>query len=145
MVNKMNSRALVLFLTSSVQAKYWRFLLASLLISFFCSGCMSLPVSGYLGNSKEEFLGNATGYITSTGNLSITTISGVKCEGDFEYETKVNGKGNFKCADGQFGDFLFTSNGREGEGFGKTNKGEPFYFRFGSPYHYHSRPRADLK
>ena len=102
------------------------------------SGCMTLPVSGYLGESKEEFLGQATGYVTRTGNLNITTISGIKCEGDFVYETSSNGKGNFKCADGQFGDFLFTSNGNAGEGFGKTNKGEPFFFQFGN--HFHNAP-----
>jgi S1-C subfamily serine protease len=116
-------------------AKLWWFILMFFLITVFCSGCMTLPVSGYLGNSKEEFLGRATGYVTRTGVLNITTISGVKCEGDFEYETSSNGKGDFKCADGQFGDFLFTSNGRAGEGFGKTNKGEPFFFQFGSPHH----------
>jgi S1-C subfamily serine protease len=115
--------------------KLWCFFLVFSLSTVFSSGCMTLPVSGYLGNSKEEFLGRATGYVTRTGVLNITTISGVKCEGDFEYETSSNGKGNFKCADGQFGDFLFTSNGREGEGFGKTNKGEPFFFQFGSPHH----------
>ena len=99
------------------------------------SGCMTLPVSGYLGESKEKFLGRATGYVTRTGNLNITTISGIKCEGDFVYETSSNGKGDFKCADGQFGDFLFTSNGNQGEGFGKTNKGEPFFFQFGNHFH----------
>ena len=77
------------------------FLVCFFIVITSSSGCLTLPVSGYLGESKEKFLGQATGYMTRTGNLNITTISGVKCEGDFVYETGYNGKGAFKCADGR--------------------------------------------
>ena len=101
---------------------------------FVLAGCsLTLPVDGSLRRSADLFLGEATGYSDKTGILSVTTLSGKKCTGDFKYLTDKTGDGNFKCDDGRFGKFLFTSSGYNGNGFGKLNDGEEFVFRFGNP------------
>lgn len=97
-------------------------------------GCLTLPVKGEYKEGGEKFLGSATGYLNGEGDLSIVSESGAKCEGSFRYINRaVNGDGGFKCSDGRTGDFFFSSNGNEGEGFGKDNEGKLFRFRFGGP------------
>lgn len=99
------------------------------------AGCsMTQPVQGSMNNGKEPFLGEATGYLTGNGQLTITTEGGVNCAGKFQYTSSgASGTGTFNCDDGRSGNFRFTSNGVQGQGFGKTSKGEPFRFTFGQP------------
>ena len=99
------------------------------------SACsMTLPVDGEFQDDTTRFLGEATGYMDGSGNLDITTPDGVKCSGTFQYaNARVTGQGGFNCTDGRTGDFFFTSNGTQGKGFGKTDRGELFRFTFGGP------------
>lgn len=98
------------------------------------SGCLTLPVKGEYREAGEKFLGSATGYMNGEGDISIISENGAKCEGNFRYINRgVNGDGGFTCSDGRMGDFFFTSNGHEGEGFGKDNEGKLFRFHFGGP------------
>jgi len=97
----------------------------------FLTGCsVTSPVTGVMG--KEQFLGHTTGYLSGNGDLSIDTIKGVHCTGEWAFDVRtVNGKGIFICNDGRHGTFYFTSDGQRGKGFGKTTTGEPFRFTFG--------------
>lgn len=100
------------------------------------SACsLTLPVDGKFRHSDDRFIGEATGYMDRTGVLSVTTLSGKKCFGDFKYLTSTTGDGNFNCDDGRYGKFLFNSIGNRGNGFGKLNDGEEFLFSFGDPAH----------
>ena len=106
------------------------------MIALVCtvSGCLTLPVKGEYNEADEKFLGSATGYMNGEGDISIVSEKGTKCEGSFRYiNRRVNGDGSFKCSDGRIGDFFFTSNGTEGEGFGRDNDGKLFSFKFGGP------------
>jgi hypothetical protein len=107
----------------------------SLLLFATSIGCsMTLPVRGEMEKSGERFLGEATGYMTGKGKLTIRLQAGTSCDGTFQYASSgKTGQGGFNCADGRTGDFFFTSNGTEGEGFGKTTDGQMFRFRFGGP------------
>ncbi len=105
------------------------FLIAFILM---LSGCLTLPVNGQYKEGGEKFLGSATGYMSGTGDIAITSATGTKCEGSFRYiNLAVNGDGAFTCSDGRVGDFFFTSNGHKGEGFGRDNQGKLFSFSFG--------------
>jgi len=105
------------------------------LVASLAIGCsLTLPVHGEMEKSRERFLGEATGYLSGKGTLSIRLQSGVGCDGTFQHSASMStGQGGFNCADGRTGDFFFTSKGTEGEGFGKTTEGEMFRFRFGGP------------
>lgn len=107
---------------------------ASLLLAVSVGCSLTLPVRGEMEKSGERFLGEATGYLTGKGKLSIRLQGGTSCDGTFQYASSgKTGQGGFNCNDGRTGDFFFTSNGTEGEGFGKTTEGEMFRFRFGGP------------
>lgn len=109
-------------------------ILSTTLLLFALTSCMTLPVNGKMGN--EKFLGSATGFMSGSGTLTITTEDGVTCEGKFDYNNPLvpsaGGKGEFLCADEQSGNFVFTSDGYSGRGFGKTKKGKKFTFVFGN-------------
>ena len=106
-----------------------------LVLALSLVGCSrTLPVKGEYNDGGEKFLGSATGYFIGDGDLSIVSETGTKCEGTFRYINRVvNGEGAFKCSDGRIGDFFFTSNGSQGEGFGKDQNGKLFRFKFGGP------------
>ncbi len=97
------------------------------------SGCsVTLPVRGEIGKGQERFLGTTTGYMDGTGVLLITTESGVRCKGEWQYvQRPIAGLGTFACQDGRTGGFDFTSDGPSGIGIGRTNKKEPFKFSYG--------------
>jgi hypothetical protein len=115
--------------------RFCRFRMALLLVlgPLHLNGCMTLPVQGEYKNTGEKFLGSATGYLNGEGDISITSESGSKCQGNFRYLTRaVNGDGWFICDDGRTGNFFFISNGHEGKGIGKDEHGELFRFQFGN-------------
>lgn len=95
------------------------------------AGCsMTLPVKGQLQATDETFTGTATGYISGSGVLTVTTSSGAVCNGDFVYVTSRRGEGVFSCDDKRSGPFEFVSTGTRGTGFGDLG-GERFTFTFG--------------
>lgn len=103
---------------------------------------LTLPVKGEFKDGSEAFLGEATGYMDGSGKLTVVSTGGTQCAGEFQYaQSRVTGQGAFKCSDGRVGDFFFTSNGTEGEGFGKTNDKNQFAFRFGGPEYTAQRQR----
>lgn len=105
-----------------------------LVLTLNLAGCLTLPVTGEYKDESEKFLGSATGYMNGTGDIAITTEEGATCLGTFRYlNRRVNGDGSFQCSNGRIGDFFFTSNGTEGEGFGKDQNGKLFRFKFGGP------------
>ena len=99
------------------------------------TGCtLTLPVRGEFEQGSEQFLGEATGKMSGDGTLSVQTAAGVTCAGTFQYaKSHVTGEGAMRCSDGRVGDFFFTSNGTEGQGFGRTEDGGLFQFKFGGP------------
>ena len=106
--------------------------LAPLALTAACS--MTLPVSGEFKDGSESFLGEATGYMDGSGKLSVVSVKGARCSGDFQYAASgVTGQGALRCDDGRLGDFFFTSNGTEGKGFGNTSDQSQFAFQFGGP------------
>lgn len=95
-------------------------------------GSVTLPLHGSINNGQEDFLGSVTGYADGHGEITMSSVSGVNCLGQFQYDNKfVTGSGTFECDDGRTGNFKFTSSGQMGHGFGKTNKGETIKFIFG--------------
>ncbi len=56
-----------------------------LLAMFSLADCAStLPVQGiFFKASRDQFHGEITGYLDRTGILSVTSISGKKCFGEF--------------------------------------------------------------
>lgn len=91
---------------------------------------MTLPVSGVVEGTSETFTGTATGYSDGGGTLSISSNTGVSCNGNFVYVTPRNGKGVFTCSDGRSGPFEFVSTGTRGNGHGDFG-GRRFIFTFG--------------
>ncbi len=104
-----------------------------LITSLMVVGCsMTLPVHGDFNKGQEKFLGSATGQMDGSGTITMTTESGVRCNGKFQYDNpRVSGAGDFNCDDGRKGSFNFTSSGDRGTGFGRTTDGKPFKFVFG--------------
>lgn len=101
-------------------------------------GCMTLPVQGEFKDGSEKFWGDATGYSAifypAFGPINILSDQGAKCDGSFHYYWfNRGGEGSFNCKDGRIGDFFFSSNGTEGKGFGRDDKGNLFVFQFGGP------------
>lgn len=95
------------------------------------AGCnLTLPVSGASESGDETFTGTATGGVDGSGSLQIVTSRGVRCTGDFIYITRRDGRGTFRCANGQGGAFEFVSTGDKGMGSGSIG-GRRFTFQFG--------------
>jgi hypothetical protein len=95
------------------------------------AGCsMTLPVTGLVQSTGENFAGTATGHMDSAGELTITSSKGATCGGTFVYTTRREGEGTFKCSDGRSGPFSFVSTGARGTGHG-TIDGQPITFDFG--------------
>lgn len=103
-------------------------LLASTALLSACS--MTLPVKGQLQQTNETFTGQATGYMSGSGVLTVVTSKGATCSGDFVYVTQRQGEGVFTCDDSRSGPFQFVSTGFSGTGFGDLG-GERFTFTFG--------------
>lgn len=100
---------------------------------FILSGCMTLPVHGQFTSGEEtEFIGSATGYITKRGDLEVVDITGLRCKGEFKYNSSATGFGDFKCNDSRTGNFTFISEGNNGEGLGEMSDGQKFKLNFGS-------------
>ncbi len=98
---------------------------------FFVLSCsMTLPVKGMVQNTDETFQGSATGYLGGSGDLQITSNTGVTCKGNFVYVTRRKGEGVFNCDDGRSGPFQFVSTGSSGTGHGDLG-GQKFTFTFG--------------
>lgn len=95
------------------------------------AGCnLTLPVTGASETGDETFTGSATGGLDGSGTLEIVSSRGLRCTGDFVYITERNGRGTFRCSNGQGGGFEFVSTGEKGLGTG-TIGGRRFTFRFG--------------
>lgn len=94
------------------------------------AGCLTLPVRGNVDGSDETFSGSATGRLSRTGTLQITSSRGTTCTGNFVYTWRYYGRGAFTCSDGRSGPFEFVSTGLGGTGRGYLN-GKPFSFDFG--------------
>ena len=94
------------------------------------AGCMTLPVRGNVEGTDETFSGSATGRMSRTGTLQITSSTGVTCSGRFAYAGRNYGRGNFTCSDGRSGPFEFVSTGFAGTGRGYLD-GKRFNFDFG--------------
>lgn len=95
------------------------------------AGCsVTAGVEGQFADGSEQFSGTATGYLDRSGDLTITTNSGITCTGNFVYTSGREGKGTFTCEDGRSGPFEFVSTGRRGTGTGQLG-GKPFTFTFG--------------
>lgn len=106
--------------------------IALLVLTTIITGCsMTLPVQGNLQQTSETFNGTATGYLDGGGTLVVVTSKGAKCQGNFAYVSKRDGKGVFKCDDGRSGPFEFVSTGSRGAGTGDLS-GEKFTFTFGT-------------
>ena len=118
-----------------------------LLVSLALAGCATqvrLPVIGAFDSpAADKFLGSVTADLsTGVGQISVNTQQGAACAGSYvQARDNVTGKGTLTCADGRTGDFIYTSRGLEGEGFGKLQTGETFSFKFGSRYHTEQRAR----
>ena len=97
------------------------------------SGCtLTLPVQGTSDVTNEVFTGTATGNLWGTGDLKITSNTGIRCLGDFKYaEGRDKGLGGFACDDGRQGDFTFTSSGTSGIGYALLDDGTRIQFLFG--------------
>lgn len=91
---------------------------------------MTLGVQGTVGNSRETFFGEATGYMDGSGVITIRSEQGPTCRGAFVYITSRQGEGTMTCDDGRTGSFSFVSTGHSGTGKGKVG-GEEFIFTFG--------------
>ena len=66
---------------------------------------VTLPVQGAIEDGSEAFTGSATGYMDRSGTPTITSNKGLSCTGDFVYVTERQGKGTFRCTNGQSGPF----------------------------------------
>jgi hypothetical protein len=95
------------------------------------AGCsMTLPVTGMVESTGEQFSGKATGHLDGAGELTIKSNKGATCTGRFVYVNSREGSGTFTCDDGRSGPFTFVSTGSRGTGKGTLN-GQPFTFTFG--------------
>ncbi len=102
---------------------------------------MTLPVKGRVSGSGELFLGDATGHMDGSGEMTLTSSDGRSCAGSFQYNHSfTSGAGKFTCNDGAVGPFAFTSRGNGGMGFGKLSTGERFKFVFGDQATYSLEP-----
>lgn len=105
--------------------------ITALLAAIALSGCsMTLPVTGQVQSTGENFTGSATGRMDGAGTLTIVSNKGATCNGQFVYTDGRNGRGTFTCTDGRSGPFSFVSTGKRGTGEG-TLDGQPFVFTFG--------------
>jgi len=121
--------------------------IVTLLVVVGLSGCITitLPVVGAFKTGDEQFRGEATGRLDGTGTLTIRSERGRSCSGSYKRSSSgVTGEGRFTCTDGKTGDFYYTTHGNpnNGEGFGKTDDGDMFRFRFGGPEYVRQQQRA---
>ena len=104
------------------------FMLCALSLLTGCS--LTVPCKAQLDNGEINCTGTATGYIDSSGDLTLTCNNNMSCSGNFVYITSRYGKGNVTCTDNTSGTFEFTSTGTNGTGNG-TIGGRPFTLGFG--------------
>jgi len=82
------------------------------------------PVIAILAD--ELYLGEAVGYLTGSGTLTIQSQknAAVSCRGEFTSSAELGGKGQLKCSDGATGTFQFERlTVRRGHGDGSTTRG----------------------
>jgi len=82
------------------------------------------PVIAILAD--ELFLGEAVGYLSGSGTLTIQSQkkAAVSCRGEFTSSAELGGKGQMKCTDGATGNFQFDRlTVRRGHGDGSTTRG----------------------
>lgn len=107
-----------------------RLLAVATLATVLASCGLTLPVTGASESGDETFTGTASGGVDGAGTLQIVTSRGLRCTGDFVYVTRRDGRGTFRCANGQGGAFDFVSTGNRGTGSGSIG-GKRFTFQFG--------------
>jgi hypothetical protein len=93
---------------------------ASLLTALLGSGCAStgvdVPITGRTSKSSEVFTGSFHGSRLSGGTLTLSSLSGVKCDGDYStVNSLVGGSRGFgtlelTCSDGRTAKMLFHEN-----------------------------------
>lgn len=105
-----------------------RYIAAAAILLAGCS--MTLPVTGQVQSTGENFTGSATGHMDGGGELTIRSNRGATCTGTFVYVNDREGSGTFNCTDGRSGPFTFVSTGSRGTGRG-TLDDQPFIFTFG--------------
>lgn len=102
--------------------------------SFALAGCNSqYVITGTNASGSETFKGSAIGF--RGGKFDIKSSKGRTCDGRFESVKDLaqgSGKGNFKCSDGNTGNFWFDieENYRSGRGVAYIG-GEKFTFSYG--------------
>ncbi|MBI1273678.1 MAG: hypothetical protein GC131_06315 [Alphaproteobacteria bacterium] len=110
--------------------------LTAMLSVFLLCGCATYPVYGTVKGAKaESFIGSATTALGGNGNITITSDTGVKCEGEYYAPSSLTGatagEGTLSCGNGLTGQFNFAGTTSSGQGFGTLSDGRKFEFYFG--------------
>ena len=115
--------------------------IAAVLLCLLITGCATeavVDIAGAFDNKPEKFMGSVTvSALTDTGPIQIFTQRGAECKGVFKRNGSLStgtGAGTFTCDDGRKGDFRYSYQGAQGQGFGKMDNGDLFSFGFGREY-----------
>lgn len=102
------------------------------LLALSGAGCsVSADVTGYVGSLDQVYRGKSTGFSDHSGNIQMTSATGVRCAGDYVWWS-AGGQGNLICDDGKTARVRFTRlSMSSGYGSGVTSDGEPLQFTFG--------------
>jgi len=110
-----------------------RLLSIILAITLLSAFSITIPIKGIAQNENEVITGTAKAYFSLNGEFEITSNTGVKCEGIFDYVegTSKPAVGGFKCDNGMQGDVVLLALNMIGTiGYGLAQVNNETYVQF---------------